>query len=393
MGIRRGSTTADYLVGTGDSDTLSGLAGNDTLVGQAGADYLDGGAGTDTVVYTFATAVTGIAFTFGRAVTDEFQDIDTLASIERVRVSGSRYDDSLIGGSGADQISGYLGVDSLVGGRGDDTLDGGPGGDWLEGGDGYDTAVYAFSGSEGAVFAVLNGGTNVIDEGGDADTLNAIEAFFVTGTAHADTLSGGDGNDLFRGGGGADSLDGGDGIDTVLYNFSAGGAGVTVRAGATVTDEGGEIDALSHIERFHLIGTSFSDDTLVGGTGDDSLSGLGGADILTGGAGADTFVFATAPGTHDDRITDFSRRQGDRIDLSAIDANSNQAGNQTFRFVGSAALNTSPGRLRVESQDGGFEVTGDTNGDGTADLNFMVSIQIVGAAGSQTALEASDFLL
>jgi Ca2+-binding RTX toxin-like protein len=60
-------------------------------------------------------------------------------------------------------------------------------------------------------------------------------------------------------------------------------------------------------------------DTLDGKAGNDSLNGGSGSDVLTGGLGADRFRFATAGafGTAQaDRITDFSRSEGDRIELS-----------------------------------------------------------------------------
>jgi VCBS repeat-containing protein len=81
-----------------------------------------------------------------------------------------------------------------------------------------------------------------------------------------------------------------------------------------------------------IIGTSRSDilrggaggQTLIGGGGNDVLIGVGGADTLIGGAGADTFtyvVLADSPRsgvTATDTITDFSKLQGDKVDLSSI---------------------------------------------------------------------------
>jgi len=61
------------------------------------------------------------------------------------------------------------------------------------------------------------------------------------------------------------------------------------------------------------------DDNLDGQAGNDLLDGGDGRDVLTGGLGADRFRFATAGafGTAQaDRITDFSRSEGDRIELS-----------------------------------------------------------------------------
>ena len=60
-------------------------------------------------------------------------------------------------------------------------------------------------------------------------------------------------------------------------------------------------------------------DSLDGKAGNDLLDGGAGRDQLTGGSGADRFRFATAGafGTAQaDRITDFSRSEGDRIEIS-----------------------------------------------------------------------------
>ncbi|MCW5731889.1 MAG: type I secretion C-terminal target domain-containing protein, partial [Alphaproteobacteria bacterium] len=53
-------------------------------------------------------------------------------------------------------------------------------------------------------------------------------------------------------------------------------------------------------------------DRLTGDAGHDRLEGGAGADTMTGGTGADTFVIE---GDAPDQITDFSRAQGDRLDL------------------------------------------------------------------------------
>jgi len=62
-------------------------------------------------------------------------------------------------------------------------------------------------------------------------------------------------------------------------------------------------------------GTS-GNDNLVGSSGNDVLLGLGGQDTLTGGLGADKFRFNSSS-ERMDTITDFSRTQGDKIELFA----------------------------------------------------------------------------
>lgn len=49
----------------------------------------------------------------------------------------------------------------------------------------------------------------------------------------------------------------------------------------------------------------------MGGAGNDFVSGDRGSDTLTGGTGADTFHTFSGAGL--DRVTDFSRAEGDRV--------------------------------------------------------------------------------
>ena len=72
-----------------------------------------------------------------------------------------------------------------------------------------------------------------------------------------------------------------------------------------------------------LIGNG-GNDVLIGGNGNDVLVGGSDHDVLTGGGGADTFKYVsladspTSAATATDTITDFSKAQGDKIDLSGI---------------------------------------------------------------------------
>jgi serralysin len=127
-------------------------------------------------------------------------------------------------------------------------------------------------------------------------------------------------------------------------------------------------------------------DAFIGGTGNDTLIGGAGKDLLTGGAGADSFVFnattETAATTVRDVIMDFEA--GDTINLSGIDANSSQSGNQVFSFIGTAAF-SALGQLHYTSAGGIWLVEGNTSGDTAAD--FSIEIR------NGFALQASDFVL
>ena len=152
-------------------------------------------------------------------------------------------------------------------------------------------------------------------------------------------ITGNAANNILQGMAGADRLTGKDGNDTLL-----GGADV---------------------------------DLLYGDAGNDRLDGGAGQDKMTGGAGADEFVFSFASDTaraKSDKVLDFQTGV-DRIDLSAIDADTSVAGNQAFVYGSSAAGVAS---LWISSS----YVYGDTNNDGTADL----AIYVIGAVAQ------SDFV-
>jgi hypothetical protein len=83
-----------------------------------------------------------------------------------------------------------------------------------------------------------------------------------------------------------------------------------------------------------LTGTA-KNDKLSSLEGNDTLIGGLGVDILTGGLGTDVFKFNQIKETGltaktRDTITDFKTSEGDKIDLSGIDANTNRAGDQAF---------------------------------------------------------------
>lgn len=123
-------------------------------------------------------------------------------------------------------------------------------------------------------------------------------------------------------------------------------------------------------------------DTLTGGSGHDNIHGGGGADLiiggvgadmLTGGKGADTFVYSSILDTRvafRDLIHDLHK--ADIIDLSAIDADSGQDGDQAFAVV--SAFTGHAGEA-VLSYDAAFHRTSlslDVDGDGAADGEILM---------------------
>lgn len=125
---------------------------------------------------------------------------------------------------------------------------------------------------------------------------------------------------------------------------------------------------------------------MIGDGGNDILTGGSGLDILTGGTGADRFDFDTLSdslvGVNRDVISDFSRAQLDKIDLSTLDANTNIIGDQLFTFIGNAAF-FAAGQVRYDIATG--IIQGNTDNALTAD--FEIALTAV------PSLMAADFIL
>lgn len=172
----------------------------------------------------------------------------------------------------------------------------------------------------------------------------------IVGNALNNTLFGNAGNDVIFAEAGNDTARGGDGNDE-LYGY-------------------------------------LGNDRLLGDAGDDILAGNVGKDTLFGGTGADMFVFFSADETGSTRfkadfIKDFSQAEGDRIDLSSIDAVAG-GDDDAFTLNGNGGF-TAAGQLRYDYINGDTYLYGDITGDGVADLAIRLTGEI--------ALQDSDLML
>jgi Ca2+-binding RTX toxin-like protein len=191
-------------------------------------------------------------------------------------ITGSRVDDLVIGGGGADQINGDF---YYNGSEGTDTARGGA--DSLYGGAG-DDSITDFAGSN---FIRGDAGNDRLQGGRDFDDIN--------GNMGDDTLSGGRGDDWVVGGKDNDSQSGDAGGDVVWGNL-----------GNDTLDGGDGADQVRGGQ---------GDDIVSGGAGDDFVSGDRGNDTIAGGAGADLFHGSQDAGI--DRVIDFRQAEGDRVML------------------------------------------------------------------------------
>lgn len=271
-------------------------------------------------------------------------------------------------GSGNDTISASGEVTAIYSGRGNDQITTGVN---------YADVINAGRGSDKVVLG--SGGASFVALGRDADVV------VVKQQADPTSL-------VVIGGGGNISTP--EDEDRDLVNFSAFTKALTVDLAKGEASSAQGTFLLRDIEDVtggrgadRLTGDA-EDNALTGGGGRDTLTGGEGADMLRGNAGADRFVFTSfADSTEEfaDTILDFSRKQGDRIDLSAIDANEGASGNQPFTFIGTKDFGEKAGQLRFETSGGKTEIQGDVDGDGAADLVILLN--------SALSLRAGDFIL
>jgi Ca2+-binding RTX toxin-like protein len=353
----RGDDGNDVLNGAAGNDSLEGGSGADTLSGGNGNDTLDGGDGDDEADFlgdtndlaaggvTLALAVSGSS---ANAVGPGGTDVVT--NIEHVR--GTINSDTISGNAQTNRLRGDAGTDRLNGGGGNDTLDGGAGIDTMNGGSGNDVFIVGTVGDRANELA--GQGIDLVRSsisftlGANVENLSLIGALAISGTGNglnnvltgnnaANRLQGLAGNDRLNGGGGNDTLDGGAGVDTM--------------------------------------NGAIGNDRLNGGIGNDRLNGGLGRDTLIGSLGRDVFDFNAVAESRRGSLHDtvyFRHADGDKIDLSTIDADTDGSpGNQAFKFIGAAGFHGIDGELRFAA---GL-LQGDTNGDKVADFE----VRIVGA--------------
>ncbi|MBV8687026.1 MAG: M10 family metallopeptidase C-terminal domain-containing protein [Alphaproteobacteria bacterium] len=387
--VLTGNAGNDTLFGGVGADKLNGGTGNDLLDGGAGADQMTGGTGDDSYVVDDAGDL--VTENAGEGVDRVTASISyaLAANVENLILAGAaangtgnELDNAITGNELANVLTGGAGNDTLIGNGGDDVLDGGLGADQMTGGTGNDAYVVDDAGdvvveqagqgidqvSSSISYTLGDNVENLILTGGAvAGGGNGLDNV-ITGNELANTLTGGAGNDTLYGLGGNDDLDGGAGADKMVggsgndtYHVDNGGD-LVVELGGEGTDtvisainytlpdnvenlvlSGSAADAWGNALDNVLTGDALSNH-LYGGAGADRLIGGDGLDYLTGGSGNDVFVAEIGGGKIGskagaisvDMVLDFKAGE-DKIDLHGIDANSLQAGFQSFNWVGQAA--------------------------------------------------------
>ena len=411
-----GSTSTNVITGGAGNDTIDGFGGSDVIAAGAGNDTvsyrgaetsIDGGTGTNTLLLK-AAVVVDLALadqtTGDTTSVTGFQAVDGSALASALTLSGTTGADTLIGGSGADTLDGRGGADSIYGGAGDDTISYRGSEAVVDGGAGTsDTLVLKTLGSITAVNLAqadqtIGDGTSVAGfENIDASVLSAAQGLAITGSAAANRIVGGAGNDTIQGAGGADVIQAGAGDDTVDYNGSEtsidGGTGtntLVMKAAATVdlsgadqtTSDATTVTGFTHVDASALdsahgvrVTGSTAANILTGGAGDDTIDGGTGADTVAAGAGNDTVVFhgtetSLDGGAGNDTLVlttlagltsvnlgvagGSDQTSGDIVDVTAfenVDASALSAA-QSVTLVGSSGANALTGGSGADTIDG-----------------------------------------
>ena len=362
----------------GDTDAIFALS--DATVINTGTVLASG-----TAVYVAGLAmISNYGMIVGEVISQGFDDtlinrgtitgtVQIGAGNDLVDGIGGRFEKSVSLGAGNDTFWGGAATDIIRGDAGNDDIDGGAGNDRVivgnaDGFDSYDggvgidlidarlmtTAValnLTLAEARNGAFVDSVVGFEWAYGGAGSDRIAGdTAANLLRGAAGNDVLAGLDGNDWLFGDGANDSLTGGNGNDRLF-----GGDGV---------------------------------DTLSGGAGADQLTGSYDIDLMSGGTEADRFIFTDldeffpVTGTGLDRITDFQNAV-DQIDLSALDARFNLAGDQAFSFIGIAAI-TAFGQLNYRFLNGNTIIS--------IGLNTASALDVIRLDGLHT-MTAADFIL
>jgi hypothetical protein len=387
-----------FMLQNGGEDSASGGLGDDGFyIGGAlsAGDRIDGGTGNDQVGLQGSYGAAGTPFVFDAG---NFSGIEMLVLlpgddarfVSAPGVSFSYFLKTVDGNVAAGEqlavsfntlrAGENVGFDGSAETDGSFLIFGGLGNDTLIGGQQTDGFYFGF-GRWGA-------GDSVDGQGGPLDQLglqgvytgaNAI-TFGAGQIANIEMLVLLSGGVTRFGSGGAPY-----GYDITMNDGNvANGATMYISANTLTADETLTFNGTAESDGRFVVYGGAGNDVVTGSAGNDEIRGAGGNDTITGGLGADTLYGGTGNDTFAylasgdstaasmDRILDFG--SGDRIDLSAIDADGNAGnGNSAFTYIGNSAFTNVAGQLRAVLDGGVWKVEGDIDGDGIADLVIEVT--------------------
>jgi serralysin len=376
----------ENATGGSGNDRIVGNSANNVIRSGAGNDSVDGGAGNDTIYLGAGNDFVSI-FSSGD---DKFY-----GETGDDYIDGSSGNETFDGGADNDTLFGRGGYDMINGGSGNDIINGGSGQDQMDGGIGIDTVDYSYWNGGGS----YNLATGVASFPGyyneqilnfeNITTGNGIDK--IIGTATANTIKAGDGDD---------NVDGGDGNDIIYLGAGNDTANVYSFGDDKFYGEAGDdyIDGWS------------GNETYDGGTGNDTLYGYGGNDIMDGGIGIDFMNGGTGNDTYyvdniGDKITETSTSATEidtvyasisytlvlnveRLTLSATGLINGSGNNLNNIIKGTSGANTLYGGAGNDTLTGSF---GADRFEFKRKTDGIDSIDFKSAEGDKIVISASGF--
>jgi serralysin len=295
------------------ANTITGNSGSNLINGGAGADTMAGGAGND--AYFVDNSGDQVLESPGEGNDTVYASID-------YRLTANV--DYLVLQAGAVQGYGNDLTNVISGTAGDNLLDGGTGADTMYGGDGND--AYFVDNINDLVIESANQGSDTVYASLDYRLSANVEYLVLQGSAVqgygndlTNVISGTAADNLLDGGTGADTMYGGDGNDVYFVDNAGDFAVENANQGNDTVYASVDYLMAANVDNLVLQGAAVQGygnglvNALIGNANDNLLNGGAAADSLTGGAGNDAFVFAAGE-ADGDTIADFDGNGADAGD-------------------------------------------------------------------------------
>ncbi|MFO1163284.1 MAG: Calx-beta domain-containing protein [Reyranellaceae bacterium] len=405
-----GNDFDNVIIGNSANNTIDGQLGNDTMIGGAGDDVYGVDVPGDSVTENLNEGIDTVVAWFDYTLGPNVEDLSLTSTA--VRGTGNELDNLIYGqfnDNTGNILDGKTGIDTMRGFGGDDTyyvdnardvviedLPGTNVGGAIVTGGGFDTVfssvTYALPANVEALYLVGpqaiagygNGGQNLIVGNEFANILD--------GGGDADTLIGGAGNDSYVVDNPGDRITEvvGEGADSVYsfisYVLADNIENLQLLGAADLFGVGnGVANILIGNDGGNVLDGQGGDDYIVGGLGNDVLKGGVGNDVLDGGAGTDTADYSGAPAAVTvDLVTGVAVGEGIDTLLNVESVVGTKFGDVIRRGVGAGTLDGGLGNDVILSAGGSGTLLGGADIDTLSFAAAASAVTLSLAAGTAT---------
>jgi Ca2+-binding RTX toxin-like protein len=383
-----GSSGNDTITGGGAADIIDGGGGTDSVTGGAGADRFNVTAGTVTITDLGGSEIVVVSSgaTAAATLSAAWTATATTSNAGTASVNANGFNVSVALATGANgwtltnststgiTMTGSANADSITGGSGDDTIVGAQADTLLDGSGGTDTLNIGANFTTTGDSQIANIENILLTAAATLVLTGQTEGFTITGSASADSITGGGGNDIIVA------------VDTDTKVDGGGGTGDIVRYAAAVT-AANLLDAdLVNVENVEItnVGNAsydFSVQTealsITGNSGADTITGGTAADTLTGGSGDDILIATDA-----DTLIDGGVGTGDTVRFAAAVSATNLLDADLVNVENVGITNTGNASYNFSAQTEALVIVGNTGNDTIT--GGSAADTITGGAGTDT---------